>query len=80
MQFKFPLFAGLLFVLSVDALPRPRTNSGIVTLPLKRVEQRSDIHPLIVSVMLVSLQDSCNDRLRRLTNKTSTAANGVMRE
>jgi hypothetical protein len=82
MHFKFPLLAGLILVLSVDALPWTRTNSrsGIVILPLKHVEQRSDIHPLIVSVVLIPLQDLYGDRLRRLTNKISIAANGAMRE
>ncbi|RDB25910.1 putative aspartic-type endopeptidase CTSD [Hypsizygus marmoreus] len=43
------LLAGLFFALSVDALPRPITPMpGIITLPLKRIEQRSDVHPQIV--------------------------------
>ncbi|KAG6854390.1 hypothetical protein C0991_007381 [Blastosporella zonata] len=44
----FPtLLAGVLLALSVNALPTPESNPGVVTLPLKRLEQRSTSHPLI---------------------------------
>jgi len=50
MHFKFSaLLAGVL-ALSVDALPFPQPNPapGMVTLPIKPLEQRSDEHPQII--------------------------------
>jgi hypothetical protein len=79
MLFNFSLWAGLL-LLSADAAPHSRFNSGTVTLPLKRLEQRSDAHPQIVSGSFILLQHSRNHRLRRPTNKISTAATVAMRE
>jgi len=69
MHFRFPLLAGLILVLSVDALPWTRTNSrsGIVILPLKHVEQRSDIHPLIAH------QQNINRSQRRYARMTGRA-------
>jgi len=80
MQLKLSLLAGLLLFLSADALPRPRTNFGIVTLPLKHIEQRSDAHPQIVSNVFIVSQHSSNDQLPRSTNKILTAAIAAMRE
>lgn len=67
MQFKTSfaaLLAGVLVALSAqdaEATPIARRNTGIVSLPLKRVEARSaDVHPLIY------LQQHVNRSLRRL--------------
>jgi hypothetical protein len=38
----------LFFSASVEAIP-VRRNAGLVTLPLKRLQQRTDVHPTIVS-------------------------------
>ncbi len=51
------LLAGLLLILSVhdvDALPisKAKRSSGMITLPLKRLEQRSDIHPQLVCLSI----------------------------
>lgn len=78
MLFKFTLLAGLL-LLSVDAAPRPRTSYGTVTLPLKRLEQRSDAHPQIVSTISTSSPDS-DHQVCRPTSKISTAVIAAMRE
>lgn len=71
MLFNLSLWAGLL-LLSVHALPLPRI--GIVTLPLNRIEQRSDAHPQIVSTTSFNVShNSRNHRLHRLINKILTA-------
>jgi hypothetical protein len=56
MQMKFcALLAGVLVALSAEALPHPKPQPGTVTLPLTRLEHRSNAHPQIVSgVFLIS--------------------------
>lgn len=66
------LLAGIFLALSVDARPSTSSNStadanvarDMVKLPLKRVEQRSDIHPLI------ALQQNINRSHRRYARMT----------
>ena len=46
------LLASLLLALSLteNAVARPyRRDAGIITLPLKRIPQRDDVHPQVVS-------------------------------
>ncbi|KAF8222084.1 aspartic peptidase A1 [Tricholoma matsutake] len=67
MLFNFSLLAGLLLFLSVNAIPRPRTNSGIVTLALKRLDQRSDVHPQIAHQQNINRS---HRRYARMTGRT----------
>ncbi|KAG5645562.1 hypothetical protein DXG03_005838 [Asterophora parasitica] len=71
MHFKVSaLLAGLVFTYFVDALPIPRAipspnpKPGLVTLPLKRLEQRSNVHPLIAH------QQNINRSHRRFARMT----------
>jgi len=53
------LLAGFAFVLSLQVLdaapiPKPRSSVRMVTLPLKRMEQVRNVHPLIVYVSIQS--------------------------
>ncbi|GLB40508.1 putative peptidase A1 family protein [Lyophyllum shimeji] len=72
MHFRFSaLLAGVLLALSVHALPSPKPNpnptpapGGLVTLPLHRVEQRSNVHPLIAH------QQNINRSQRRYARMT----------
>ncbi|KAK0204685.1 acid protease [Desarmillaria ectypa] len=66
----YVLLAGLLFVLSAqDADAHPVVKrAGSVTLPLKRIQQRSDLHPQILHQLNV------NRALRRLARMTGRQA------
>lgn len=62
LTFSFPtLLASLLVALALvndaSAVPVKRTN-GMVTLPIKRVAQRGDIHPQVVRVFSPSCPPS----------------------
>ncbi|KAG6861997.1 hypothetical protein C0995_008184 [Termitomyces sp. Mi166 len=65
---RFPtLLSSVLLALSVTALPTPKPSSeskGLVTLPLKRLEQRSTAHPLIAH------QQNINRSYRRYARMT----------
>ncbi|KAF5366999.1 hypothetical protein D9758_003986 [Tetrapyrgos nigripes] len=63
------LLTGVLLALSAqDAEARPlvNRNSGVVTLPLKRIAQRDDIHP---SILLQQHINRSNRRLARFTGR-----------
>ncbi|KAG6868061.1 hypothetical protein C0993_007848 [Termitomyces sp. T159_Od127] len=64
---RFPTLLSILLALSVTALPAPKPVSGskrLVTLPLKRLEQRSTAHPLITH------QQNVNRSYRRYARMT----------
>jgi len=70
MQFKFSaLLTGVVIALTAEALPLPypKPTTGTVTLPLKRLEYRSDAHPQIVH------QQHINRGYRRLARMTGRA-------
>lgn len=68
MQPRFlSLLVGLLAALFVNALPVTFPPRGLVTLPLKRLQQRSDVHPLIAH------QQQINRSQRRLARMSGGA-------
>lgn len=67
MQLKFSiLLASLLVVLPTDALPVSNLSPRMVTLPLKRIQRRSDLPPQILLQQLVNRGDR---RLARMTKR-----------
>lgn len=72
------LLAGFVLVLSLqvlDAAPIPKRSSvSMVTLPLKRMEQARNVHPLIVCVLIKSTLHGTYPRLCSFSNNTSTVA------
>ncbi|THH18129.1 hypothetical protein EW146_g2804 [Bondarzewia mesenterica] len=71
------LLASLFLTLSsVDAVPVKRQNSGIVTLPLKRVHgARSDVHP---QVLLQQYINRSQRRLARMTGRAGPSAEDLV--
>ena len=78
-SFSFLLTALLLSFAQVEASPTKR-DAGIVTLPLKRLPQSTDVHPSIVCLTLDSflIMNCFTDRPLSCCNSTSTVATAVM--
>lgn len=76
------LLAGFILVLSLqvlDAAPIPKPNSSVsmVTLPLKRMEQVRNVHPLI---LLQQHINRSNRRLARISGRTEPSVEFLERE
>jgi hypothetical protein len=59
LTYSFVLLLGSLFAMTLDthAVPLTREQTGVVTLPLKRIPLRRDLHPQMVSTALRGKKD-----------------------